>query len=58
MSSTPSRVKQILERIGEAISATLAEVHTYIKEHPDFEEIGERMIQEREKGMELSLRKR
>jgi serine/threonine-protein kinase HipA len=56
MGGTPSRVRQILEHIGDAISGTSTEVHAYIKEHPDFAEIGERMLQEWEKGTALSLR--
>jgi serine/threonine-protein kinase HipA len=53
---TPSRARQILEQIGEAISAASAEVRTYIKEHPAFAEIGERMLDEWEKGTALSLK--
>jgi serine/threonine-protein kinase HipA len=53
---TPSRVRQILERITEAIAGTSAEVRAYIKEHPDFAEIGDRMLQEWETGVTLSLR--
>jgi serine/threonine-protein kinase HipA len=53
---TPSRARQILEQIGEAISAASAEVRTYIKEHPAFAEIGERMLHEWEKGTALSLK--
>jgi serine/threonine-protein kinase HipA len=53
---TPSRVRQILERIADAISITSAEVHTYIKEHPEFAEIGVRMLAEWERGIALSLR--
>jgi serine/threonine-protein kinase HipA len=53
---TPSRVRQILERIGEAISGASTEVHAYIKEHPDFSKIGARMLQEWEQGTALSLR--
>ncbi|MFY9938238.1 MAG: HipA domain-containing protein, partial [Silvibacterium sp.] len=53
---TPSRVRRILEHIGEAISGTSAEVRAYINKHPDFADIGERMLQEWEKGMALSLR--
>jgi serine/threonine-protein kinase HipA len=54
--TTPARVRQILEHIAEAISGTSTEVRAYIKEHPDFAEIGERMLQEWEKGTALSLR--
>jgi uncharacterized protein YehS (DUF1456 family) len=49
-------VRQILERIAVAISDTSVQARTYIKEHPDFAEIGERMLQEWEKGIALSLR--
>jgi serine/threonine-protein kinase HipA len=54
--STPSKVKAILARVGDAMSHTMAEIRLYIKEHPDFADIGERMLQEWEKGMALSLR--
>jgi hypothetical protein len=30
-------------------------MRSYMKEHPDFAEIGERMLQEWEKGIALSL---
>jgi serine/threonine-protein kinase HipA len=53
---TPSRVRQTLERIGDAISSTSKEVLIYIKEHPDFAEIGGQILQEWEKGMALSLK--
>jgi serine/threonine-protein kinase HipA len=56
MGGGPSRVKQILERIEGAISSTSAEVRAYIKEHGEFAETGERMLQEWEKGSALSLR--
>jgi hypothetical protein len=49
-------VRRILEHIGEAFSGTSAEVRAYINKHPDFADIGERMLQEWEKGMALSLR--
>jgi serine/threonine-protein kinase HipA len=46
MAGSPSRVKQILGRIDEAILETTSEVRSYINEHADFAEIGERMLQE------------
>jgi serine/threonine-protein kinase HipA len=55
MGGSPSRVKQILERIDGAISWTSTEVRAYIKEHADFAETGERMLQEWESGSSLSL---
>ena len=56
MGAAPAKVKLILERIDEAMSQTAPEVRSYIKQHPDFAEVGERMLQEWEKGTVLSLR--
>jgi serine/threonine-protein kinase HipA len=56
MGGAPAKVRQILERIDEAMSQTTAEVSFYIRQHPDFAEVGERMLQEWEKGAALSLR--
>ena len=53
---TPARIRQILERIAEAIQETTGEVHTYMKEHPEFAEIGQRMLQEWANGVNTSLR--
>ncbi len=56
ISSSPSKVKRILARIEHAMSEMMDEIRVYIKEHPDFKHTGERMIQEWEEGMVLSLR--
>jgi serine/threonine-protein kinase HipA len=53
---TPSQMRNILNRIAEAIHDTSTEVRAYIKEHPDFVDIGRRMLQEWEKGTAWSLR--
>jgi serine/threonine-protein kinase HipA len=52
---TPSSVRQVLQRIGEAIADTATEVRAYIEEHQDFAEIGERMLQEWATGLALSI---
>jgi len=52
---TPSSVRQVLQRIGEAIADTATEVRAYIEEHQDFAEIGERMLQEWATGSALSI---
>src|SRR5579863_4308872 len=44
--TAPARVRSILERSYEAIQDTVKEVHSYIEEHPEFAEIGQRMLQE------------
>jgi serine/threonine-protein kinase HipA len=56
LGSAPAKIKQILERIDEAMQQTAKEVRTYIKEHAEFAEIGRRMLQEWEKGSASSLR--
>ena len=50
MSGTPAKVRQILERISDALSQTEINLRSYIKEHAEFKDIGERMLQEWEKG--------
>jgi len=54
--STPAKTRQILERIAEAIQETTREVHSYMKEHPEFAEIGQRMLEVLENGVNTSLR--
>ncbi len=56
MGGSPARVRAILERINAAIDDISKEIRTYIKHHPDFEDIGNRMLQEWEQGVALSLK--
>jgi serine/threonine-protein kinase HipA len=56
MGGTPSKVKEILARIDEAMSETTKEARTYIKENPAFTEIGEQMLKQWEAGVAASLR--
>jgi len=53
---TPAKVKQILERIDQAIQETATELRSYVKEHLEFAAIGQRMIEEWESGSNTSLR--
>jgi serine/threonine-protein kinase HipA len=55
MTGTPARIRAILERISDAISQTEIDLRSYINEHPDFKEVGERILQEWAKGRQLSL---
>jgi serine/threonine-protein kinase HipA len=50
MSGTPAKVRQILERISDALSQTEIDLRSYIKEHAEFKDVGERMLREWEKG--------
>jgi serine/threonine-protein kinase HipA len=56
MGGTPARVRQILERIEAAIAETSKELHAYINAHAKFVEIGNRMLQQWEQGVALSLK--
>ena len=48
----PAKVRQILERIDDALRETAKEVQAHMKEHRDFCEVGQRMLQEWETGAE------
>src|SRR6202051_4421109 len=43
---TPAKIRQVLERVAQAIQETTNEVHHYTTEHPEFAEIGQQMLQE------------
>jgi len=53
---TPAKIRQVLHRVDESIRETAEEVRSHIKEHPEFAEIGQRMIDEWENGRTNSLR--
>jgi serine/threonine-protein kinase HipA len=52
----PAKIRQILERIDDAIRETAKPVRSYAKKHSEFAEIGKRMLQEWENGAKTSLR--
>jgi len=56
MTGTPARVREILERITGAMADASQDLRTYIKGHPEFGEIGSRMLHEWEQGVALSLK--
>lgn len=53
---SPAKIRQMLERVGEAILETATEVRSYTRQHPEFAEIGARLLQEWENGTATSLR--
>jgi serine/threonine-protein kinase HipA len=53
--STPSRIRQILQRIGDALSDVGPSVIAYAKEYPEFATIGKQMLEQWELGREASL---
>jgi serine/threonine-protein kinase HipA len=56
MSGPPAKVRQIFERIADALSQTEIEVRSYMEEHSEFKEVGGRMLREWERGREFSLK--
>lgn len=56
MQGSPARVRQILERIADAMTTTSGEIKAYIKGHAEFEIVGNRMLQQWQQGIALSLR--
>ncbi|HEV2400283.1 MAG TPA: type II toxin-antitoxin system HipA family toxin [Candidatus Sulfotelmatobacter sp.] len=56
MGSSPAKVRQILERIDQAMTETAAEIRSYTKQHSGFADVGNRMIREWEQGAALALR--
>jgi serine/threonine-protein kinase HipA len=55
MGCSPARTRQILERIAHAMRTIAAEIKVYNKEHPEFEDIGTRMMEHWELGIAASL---
>jgi serine/threonine-protein kinase HipA len=56
MIGTPARVRDILARIADAMAETMGDIRAYRNEHPEFAEIGERMMLVWEEGIRESLR--
>lgn len=54
--ASPARVKEMLERIADAMTGTAKVIRKYIKAHPDFTEIGNRMLAQWEIGITASLK--
>src|SRR6202167_124141 len=56
LGAPPAKVRSILERSYAAIQETTKEVRSYAKEHPEFAEIGHRMLEVWESGVNTALR--
>ncbi len=52
---TPAKIRQILERVAAAIGEVATEARSYRKQHPEFAEIGQRMLEHWESGVKTSL---
>ncbi len=55
LGSSPSRVREILQRVADAMEAVTTHVRVYIKAHPEFEDVGTRMLAQWEQGTTTSL---
>ena len=49
--ASPARVRQILDRVSDAVAGTRKELRAYIHQHPEFRSIGESMLQHWEAGL-------
>ena len=56
MGGSPARIREILQRVTNAIEAVAMQIHPYINEHPEFEDVGNRMLAQWEHGITTSLR--
>ena len=52
---SPSRAREIMARIGDAMSKTRGEIHTYRKDHPEFDDVATSMLRQWDIGMQQAL---
>lgn len=52
---SPATIKAMLESIAEAVFETMGEIRQYMHDHPEFEEIGTRMLAQWDEGVRTSL---
>lgn len=52
MGATPARITAILERIADAMSDVASDISRYINSHPEFAEVGARMLAQWQAGLE------
>jgi serine/threonine-protein kinase HipA len=55
MHGTPAKVREIFEKISDAMAHTEVDLQLYLKNHSEFREVGERMLKEWASGRQLSL---
>lgn len=55
LGASPAHVREIRTRIADAVRDTSIQVREYIKEHPEFEAMGNSMLKEWERGVANSL---
>ena len=55
MHGRPSKVREIFERISDAMGQTEVDLRSYIRDHREFADVGERMLKEWTNGRQLSF---
>ncbi|MEO5936323.1 MAG: type II toxin-antitoxin system HipA family toxin [Terriglobales bacterium] len=55
LGSSPAKVRSILEGVADAIAEVANDLRAYRKTHPEFDAVGERMLEEWESGRRHSL---
>lgn len=53
---SPATIKAMLEQIADAVTQTTEEIRQYMRDHPEFEEVGSRMLTQWEEGLRISTR--
>jgi serine/threonine-protein kinase HipA len=53
--ASPAAIKVILERVADALTATMADIRVHMHDHPAFQALGERMISIWDSGIQTSL---
>ena len=56
LGAPPTKIRHMFERVSDAFSETEIELRAYVREHPEFKEVGARLSQEWKDGSRLSLR--
>jgi len=55
LGGSPAHIRAILQRIADAMRTVTAHLRAYITDHPDFNDVGNRMLAHWEHGMATSL---
>ncbi len=55
MHGSPAKIRDIFERISDAMAQTEVDLRSYLKDHREFADIGQRMLNEWASGSQLSL---
>lgn len=57
MGRSPAHSREILQRVTHAMEAVAMQIRPYLNDHPESEEVGNRMLVQWEQGIATSLRR-